>query len=87
MPEEQACLFHRYVVQLLFLSTRVRRDTKTAVAFLTTRVKSPDKDDWGKLGRVMRYLTGCSDLPLVGMDPKSLEVPRGSHAMSVGAAG
>ena len=53
LPKEQARLFHRYVVQLLFLSTRVRRDIKTAVAFLTTRVKAPDKDDRGKLGRIM----------------------------------
>jgi hypothetical protein len=27
-----------------------------AVAFLTTRVKSPDKDDWRKLKRVLKYL-------------------------------
>ena len=64
MPEKQVCLFHRYVAQLLLVSTRVRGDIKTAVAFLTMRVKSPDGDDWGKLGRVMRYLARCPDLPL-----------------------
>ncbi len=26
------------------------------VAFLTTRVKEPDEDDWGKLKRVLKYL-------------------------------
>jgi hypothetical protein len=28
------------------------------VAFLTTRVKEPDMDDWGKLKRVLKYLNG-----------------------------
>ena len=46
--------FHHSVAQLLFVSTRVRRDIQTAVAFLTTRVKRPDEDDWGKLKRVLK---------------------------------
>ena len=41
---------------MLFLS-RVRRDIQTTVAFLTTRVKRPDEDDWGKLKRVLKYLS------------------------------
>ena len=45
LNEEQALAFHHTVAQLLFMVTRVRRDIKMAVAFLTTRVKSPDKDD------------------------------------------
>jgi hypothetical protein len=43
--------FHHTVAQLLFVSTRVRRDIQTAVEFLTTRVKKPDEDDWGELRR------------------------------------
>ncbi len=35
-----------------------------AVAFLTTRVKSPDKDDWGKLKRALKYLNGTKYLKL-----------------------
>ena len=34
------------------------------VAFLTTRVKSPDEDDWGKLKRVVRYLNWTRYLKL-----------------------
>ncbi len=45
LPEEQAVCFHHTVTQLLFMSTRARRDIQVAVAFLTTRVKSPDEDD------------------------------------------
>ena len=56
--------FHHSVAQLLFVATRVRRDIQTAVAFLTTRVKKPDEDDWGKLKRVLRYLKGTLHMKL-----------------------
>eukprot|EP00956_Cyclotella_meneghiniana_P002567 scaffold3022_cov42-Cyclotella_meneghiniana.AAC.3 len=56
--------FHHTVAQLLFVSTRVRRDIQTAVAFLTTRVKKPDQDDWGKLKRVLKYLKGTKHMRL-----------------------
>ena len=57
-------VFHHTTAQLLFLSSRARRDIQTAVAFLTTRVKAPDEDDWGKLKRVLRYLKGTRGLRL-----------------------
>ena len=63
LPEEQARAFHHTTAQLLFLS-RVRRDIQTTVAFLTTRVKKPDDDDWGKLKRVLRYLRSTRFLKL-----------------------
>ena len=47
--EEKAVAFHHTTAQLLFLSSRARRDIQTAVSLLTTRVKKPDKDDWGNL--------------------------------------
>jgi hypothetical protein len=56
LSEEQAQQFHRTVVQLLFLSCRARRDIQAAVSFLTTRVKKPDVDNWGKVKRVLQYL-------------------------------
>jgi hypothetical protein len=64
LDEERALVFHHTVAQLLFMATWVRRDIQTAVAFLTTRVKSPDKDDWGKLKRVLKYLNGTKYLKL-----------------------
>ena len=42
--------------QLLFAANRERRDIQTAVSFLTTQVKAPDEDDWGKLVRVLKYI-------------------------------
>ena len=64
LPEEQAVAFHHTVAQLLFLSARARRDIQTAVAFLTTRVKQPDEDDWGKIKRVLKYLNGTRHMKL-----------------------
>lgn len=52
------------VAQLLFLSSRARRDIQTPVDFLTTRVKNLDEDDWGKLKRVLKYLNGTMTLDL-----------------------
>ncbi len=64
LKEERALAFHHTVAQLLFMCTRARRDIQTAVAFPTTRVKEPDKDDWGKLKRVLKYLNGTKYLKL-----------------------
>ena len=64
LKEDQALAFHHTVAQLLFVATQARQDIQTAVAFLTTRVKSPDEDDWGKLKRVLKYLTGTKYVKL-----------------------
>ena len=57
--------FHRTIAQLLFLSARASQDTQAVTAFLTTRVRSPDKDDWGKVKRVLSYLKGTIHMPLI----------------------
>jgi hypothetical protein len=49
LNEEQAREFHHVVAQLLFASARSRKYIQTSVSFLTTRVKQPDEDAWGKL--------------------------------------
>lgn len=56
LNDEQAEAFHHTVYQLLFASTRARRDIQTAVSFLSSRVLAPDEDDWGKLKRILKYL-------------------------------
>jgi hypothetical protein len=65
--------FHHKVAQLLFLSKRARPDIQTAVAFLCTRVKSPDVDDWKKLARVLKYLRGTVTMPLT-LEASNLQV-------------
>ncbi len=64
LEEERAIAFHHTTAQLLFMAARARQDIQTAVAFLTTRVKSSDEDDWGKLKRVLKYLNGTKYLKL-----------------------
>ena len=54
-------MFHTNTAKLLFLSKRARPDIQPAVAYLTTRVISPDEDDYKKLSRVMKYLRGSID--------------------------
>jgi hypothetical protein len=62
-PKLQAIAFHNTTAQLQFFSC-THRDIQTTVGFLTTRVKSPDEDDWGKLKRVLKYLNGTKHLKL-----------------------
>ena len=50
---------------MLHAAKRARPDTCTATAFLTTRVREPDKDDWGKLAHLIKYLRATWDLPLI----------------------
>ncbi len=64
LPEEQARAFHHAAAQLLFLSARARRDVQPATAFLTTRVRCPDEEDWGKVKRLLGYLKGLH-MPLI----------------------
>ena len=45
LEEKKAQLFHHMVAKLLYLCCRTQQDIQTAVAFLCTRVKSPDVDD------------------------------------------
>ena len=61
---KDAKVFHHTTAQMLFISSRAHRDLQTTVAFLTTRVKGPDKDDWGKLKRALKYVNGTRRLKL-----------------------
>jgi hypothetical protein len=67
LDESRALAFHHTVAQLLCACPRALKDLHTAVAFLTTRVISPDEDDWEKLKRVVRYLKSRITLPLILM--------------------
>lgn len=64
LDQRRSEIFHHTVAKMLFLCKRARPDIQTAVAFLCTRVKAPDKDDFKKLARVLRYLRGTSDMVL-----------------------
>ena len=64
LKEERALAFHHTVAQFLFMANRTRRDIQMAVVFLTTQVKTPNEDNWGKLKQVLKYLNGTKYLKL-----------------------
>jgi hypothetical protein len=65
LSPSRAVQFHNLVAKTLYATKRARPDTCTAIAFLTTRVRAPDKDDWTKLVHLMKYLRGTRTLPLI----------------------
>ena len=52
------------MAKLLYLCKRTQQDIQTAVAFLCTRVKSSDMDDYKKLTRVIQYIRDTQDISL-----------------------
>jgi hypothetical protein len=65
LEDKRAIAFHHCVAQLLFTSARSRKDIQPAVAFLTTRVRTPDEYDWLKLKRLLRYIMSTIYVPLI----------------------
>ncbi len=61
----KAKVFHTIVAKALYVSKQARPDTSLAIAFLTTRVREPDEDDWRKLRHLIVYLKSTHELPLV----------------------
>jgi hypothetical protein len=55
LSETEAQVFVHMVMRLLFLSQHARSDVRTAVSFLCIRLQKPDRDDYKKLGRAMKY--------------------------------
>ena len=61
---DRAKIFHNFIARALFAAKCVCPDILMAVAFLTTCVTAPDKDDWSKLTHMMCYLCGTPNLAL-----------------------
>ena len=62
LDDKKASVFHTVTAKGLFLSKRARPDILTTIAFLSTRVKEPDEDDWKKMIRLLNYLNGTKNL-------------------------
>ena len=62
LPPEKAELFHHLMAKLLFLCKCAWPGLQTTIAFLTTRVKQPDTNDYKKLTHTICYLHGTPDL-------------------------
>jgi hypothetical protein len=54
LSEEGATAFH--VAKTLYVSKRARPEVSMAIAFLTTKVRALDVDDWRNLSCLMEYL-------------------------------
>lgn len=65
LKPNQAKEFHNLVAKTLYATKRARPDTCTAVTFLTTRVRDPDKNNWAKMVHLMMYIRGTRKLPLI----------------------
>jgi hypothetical protein len=65
LPEKYKVAFHNVVAKALYVAKRARPNIAVAIAFLTTRVRSPDLQDWVKLRHLVEYLRSTINLPLV----------------------
>jgi hypothetical protein len=65
LSKEGSTAFHSRVAKTLYVSKHARPDVSTAIAFLTTRVRAPDINDWRKLSHLMEYLRADRLRPLI----------------------
>jgi hypothetical protein len=64
LSDKVAAAFHTVVAKVLYVTKQARPDTSLAIAFLTTRIRATDTDDWEKLCHLMECLQGYLDQPL-----------------------
>jgi hypothetical protein len=74
LDEATSQMFHTNTAKLLFLSKRARPYVQTAVAYLTTRVRAPDEDDYKKLSRIVKYLRGSIDKILTLLEADAMHL-------------
>jgi hypothetical protein len=53
--------FNTIVAKTLYVTKRARPNTCLAIAFLATRVRAPDTNDWEKLCHLLEYPRGNHD--------------------------
>ena len=74
LTEWQIIIYPSFVAKCLFLTKQARPDISTVVAFLSTRVKASDVNNWEKLTWMIRYLCGSIEMPLI-LRADSVPVP------------
>jgi hypothetical protein len=65
LDQARAKAFHNITAKGIYVTKRARPDISLSIAFLTTRVKGPDIDDWRKLCHLVEYLRSMGGLPLI----------------------
>jgi hypothetical protein len=65
LSETVSAVFYTIVAKTLYVTKRARPDTCLAIAFLTTRIRAPNTNDWEKHCHLIQYLRDDHDQPLV----------------------
>jgi hypothetical protein len=68
LKQDKDVEFHNLVAKTFYATKRARPDTCTAIIFLTTIVRVPDKDDCTKVVHFMRYIRGTHMMLLILSD-------------------
>lgn len=64
-------IFHRPIIQLLYVLKRARSDLAPTLPFLATRVCNPNEGDWKELRNAVEYLSQILAIPLILWGDKS----------------
>jgi hypothetical protein len=65
LDQARAKAFHNITAKGIYVNKKARPDISLSIAFLTTRVKGLDIDDWCKLCHLVEYLRSMRGLPLI----------------------
>ncbi len=65
LDHERAKAFHNITAKGIYVAKRARPDISLSLAFLTTRVKGPDIDNWRKLCHLAEFLCSTRGLLLI----------------------
>jgi hypothetical protein len=65
LDQARAKAFHNITAKGIYVTKTARPDISLSIAFLTTRVKGPDIDNWRKLCHLVEYLCSTCELPLI----------------------
>jgi hypothetical protein len=65
LTPQMSTAFHNIVAKSLYLVKRARPDASVAIAFLTTRVREPNVEDWSKLEHLVEYFKSTIEMPLI----------------------
>jgi hypothetical protein len=65
LPEKQKAAFHNVVAKALYMAKQAWPNIAVSIAFLTTRVRCPDVQDWVKLRLLIKYLRSTVGLSLI----------------------
>ena len=67
LSQELSVAFHSITSKLGYIMKRGRPDIETGISFLMKRVSKSDKDDWGKLRRIVGFLKRTiEDVRIIG---------------------